>query len=169
MKPFGEDYSPLPTMQDPLSWSQYASFRRLFSQGDHHTDHPPQLSPNEELTTIVSGHMSFYRATDTPVLDFWWRLLWVSKHESKALFELGGGAFDVCPLRFTSGATPADLLMASMVASRCSLHACFNKSRMPDSIGRPPALMYLSCCFVVGPGDLPDPGITRIYLPPDVR
>ena len=36
--------------------------------------------------------MSFYRATDTPVLDFWWRLPWVSKSEWAALFALGGGA-----------------------------------------------------------------------------
>ena len=86
-----------------------------------------------------------------------------------ALFALDGSAFDVCPLRFTSGATPADLLMASMVASRCSLHACFSRGSMPDSIGRPPAVMYLSCCFVAGPGDLPDPGVTRVYLSPDVR
>ena len=24
-------------------------------------------------------HMSYFGATGTPVLDFWWRLLWVSK------------------------------------------------------------------------------------------
>ena len=28
---------------------------------------------------IFGGHMSFLWATDTPVLDFWWRLPWVSK------------------------------------------------------------------------------------------
>ena len=66
-------------------------------------------------------------------------------------------------------ATPADLLMTSMVTSRCSLNACFSRGSMPDSIGRPHALMCLSCCFVAGPGDLPDPGVTRVYLPPDVR
>ena len=27
------------------------------------------------------GHMSIFGATDTPVSDFWWRLLWVSKPE----------------------------------------------------------------------------------------
>ena len=31
------------------------------------------------------------RATDTPVLDLWWCLLWVSKPEWAALFALGGG------------------------------------------------------------------------------
>ena len=33
-------------------------------------------------------HMSYFGATDTPVLDFWWRLLWVSKAERAALFAL---------------------------------------------------------------------------------
>ena len=28
---------------------------------------------------IFGGHKSFLRATDTPVLDFYWRLAWVSK------------------------------------------------------------------------------------------
>ena len=32
--------------------------------------------------------MSFFGATGTPVLDFWWRLLWVSKPEWAALFAL---------------------------------------------------------------------------------
>ena len=30
---------------------------------------------------IFGGHESFCGATDTPVLDFWWHLLWVSKPE----------------------------------------------------------------------------------------
>ena len=30
---------------------------------------------------VFGGHMSFFGATGTPVLDFWWRLLWVSKPE----------------------------------------------------------------------------------------
>ena len=33
----------------------------------------------------------FCGATDTPVLDFWWRLLWVSKPEWAALFTHGRG------------------------------------------------------------------------------
>ena len=41
---------------------------------------------------------------------------------------------DVHSLRFTSGATPADLLTASMAASRYSPHACFSRGRMPDRI-----------------------------------
>ena len=55
-------------------------------------------------------------ATDTPVLEFWWRLLWVSKPEWAALFELCRGILVTCSLRFISGVTPADLLVASMVA-----------------------------------------------------
>ena len=43
----------------------------------------------------------FCGATDTPVWDFWWRLLRVPKP---------------CSLTFTSGATPADLLAASKAA-----------------------------------------------------
>ena len=60
----------------------------------------------------------FCGATDTLVLDFWWNLLWVSKPEWAALFVLGRGIHDICSLRFTSGVTPADLLPASMTASR---------------------------------------------------
>ena len=37
---------------------------------------------------VFGGHMSIFRATGTPVLDFWWRLLWVSKPEWAALFAL---------------------------------------------------------------------------------
>ena len=42
----------------------------------------------------------FCGATDTPVLDFWWCLLWVSKLEWAALFELCGGIHVTCSLRF---------------------------------------------------------------------
>ena len=55
-------------------------------------------------------------ATDTSVLDFWWCLLWVSKPEWSALFTLGWDIHATCSLRFTSGVTPADLLVASMAA-----------------------------------------------------
>ena len=50
----------------------------------------------------------FYGAIDTPVLDFWWPLIWA------ALFALGRGIYVLHVPRFTCGATPADLLMASM-------------------------------------------------------
>ena len=39
----------------------------------------------------IRGYKNFCGATDTPVLDFWWHLLWVSKPEWEALFTLGGG------------------------------------------------------------------------------
>ena len=65
---------------------------------------------------ILEDMSSFCGATDTPVLDFWWRLLWVSKPEWVALFMLGGGIGVTHSLRFTFGATPVDLLAASMAA-----------------------------------------------------
>ena len=39
--------------------------------------------------------MAFCEATETPVLDFWWHLLWVSRPEWAALFILGRGIYDV--------------------------------------------------------------------------
>ena len=59
---------------------------------------------------------SFCGATDTPVLDIWWCLLWPSKPEWVALLKFGAGICVTHPLRFTSVATPADLLTASMEA-----------------------------------------------------
>ena len=52
-----------------------------------------------------------------------------------ALFVLGSGVCDVRSLRFTSGATPIDLLTASMVAGGCTPYMCFIRGRMPDSHG----------------------------------
>ena len=43
----------------------------------------------------------FVRVTDTPVLDFWWCLLWVLKPEWAALFTLSGGIHVVHSPRFT--------------------------------------------------------------------
>ena len=59
----------------------------------------------------------FCGATDTPVLDFWWCLLWVPKPLWAALFALGKGVCVTCSLRFTSGATPADMLAAELFSS----------------------------------------------------
>ena len=50
-------------------------------------------------------------ATDTPVLDFWWYLLWNPKPEGAALLTLGLGVHVTGSQRFTFGATPADLLV----------------------------------------------------------
>ena len=46
--------------------------------------------------------MSFYGANNTPILDFLWCLLWVSKPEWAALFTIGRGIRDVCSIIFTS-------------------------------------------------------------------
>ena len=62
--------------------------------------------------------MSFYEATNIPVLDFWYHLLRASKPEWISLFRTGGAVHDVHSLRFTSDGTPADLLMASRAAGR---------------------------------------------------
>ena len=62
----------------------------------------------------------FCGASDTPVLDFWWHLLWVSQPEWAAFFMLGRGIHFTWSLRFTAGVTPADLLVASMAAKLIS-------------------------------------------------
>ena len=41
--------------------------------------------------------------------------------------------------RFTSDATPPNLLTTSMMASCCSPIVCFSRGRMPDSKGKTPA------------------------------
>ena len=43
------------------------------------------------IEDIFGGHLSFYGATDAPVLDCWWCLLQFSKPEWAALFALGRG------------------------------------------------------------------------------
>ena len=60
----------------------------------------------------------FRGATDTLVLDFWWRLLWVSKPG-----WIPFACFLACIiLRFTSGATPADCIEVSMAAESWSTY-----------------------------------------------
>ena len=72
------------------------------------------------------GHQPFCRATDTPVLDFWCQLPWVSKPVSIPFLDtlsLASNGF----LRFTFGVTPTDLLMASIVVQPFGskyLHIC---------------------------------------------
>ena len=61
-------------------------------------------------------------ATDTPVLIP--RLLWVSKPEWAALFKLGRGVCVTCSLRFTSGVTPTNLMVASITAEPSLPHTC---------------------------------------------
>ena len=50
-----------------------------------------KVESNTFFKKNFGGHESLLWTTDTPVLDFWWRLLWVSKPAWAALFELGGG------------------------------------------------------------------------------
>ena len=91
----------------------------------------------------------FCGATDIPVLDFWWCLLWISKPEWVALFILGRGICFTHTLRFTSGATPTDLLAASMVAKLFSsmyLWADIGWDQNQD----------LSCCYCLKVSDQAD-------------
>ena len=67
------------------------------------------------------SYVEIFGATSTPVLDFWWCLIWNSKPQGAASFMLGMCA--ICfihSLRFTSGLTPADLFVASMAAKSFS-------------------------------------------------
>ena len=84
-----------------------------------------------ETVYMISNSLTFFKknledispfcgATDTPVLDFWWCLLWVSKPEWAVLFMLSRGIHVTHSLRFTSGATPADLLATSIAAKPIS-------------------------------------------------
>ena len=77
-------------------------------------------------------HMSLCGATNAPVLHFWWHLLWVSKPEWAALFILGRSIHDVHFLRFTSRATPADLLVANMATKP------FSSTYLQTNIGGAP-------------------------------
>ena len=56
-----------------------------------------------------------------PFLNFWWHILWVSKPLWTALFALGGDIQVTHSIRFNSGATPADILVARMAAKPFSL------------------------------------------------
>ena len=65
----------------------------------------------------------FCGVADTPVLDFWWRLPWVSKPERIPNLCASVPAHNGF-LRFTCGATPANLWRVSIDPHTC---ACFNK------------------------------------------
>ena len=45
-------------------------------------------------------------------------MFWTSGDVSSGFQSLGGGIHDICSLRFTSGETLADLLVAGMAADR---------------------------------------------------
>ena len=65
------------------------------------------------LKKILEDMSPFRGTTDTPVLDFWWRLPWVSMPGWIPCLHALSPAHNGFP-RFTSGATPADPLTASM-------------------------------------------------------
>ena len=48
------------------------------------------LGGDLDLSLFLEDISPFVGATDTPLLDFWWCLLWVSMPEWAALFTLGG-------------------------------------------------------------------------------
>ena len=99
----------------------------------HYTWNAKEINYDIQNALMTCSHESvnvcknyyFLWAPYTPVLDFCWRLLWVSKLEWAALFALGGGVRDVCSLRYTSSATPADLLTVNIAAGCFSLHVKF--------------------------------------------
>ena len=75
------------------------------------------------LKKIVDSISPSCGAIDTPVLDFWWFLPWVSKPGWNILLACLLSEHNRF-LRFTSGATAADLLAASMVAEPFHLNTC---------------------------------------------
>ena len=77
-------------------------------------------------------------------------LVWVSKPEWAALFTHGRGVHDICSLRFTSGVTPGDLLMASMVTVADHPHASFSRGRIRIRTGDLPnnSLVHVALQFV---------------------
>ena len=62
-------------------------------------------------------HIFYFGATGTPALDFWWRLLWVSKPLWLLSYSQCGGKYNVRPLRSTSVLHIASLLMVSNVGT----------------------------------------------------
>ena len=95
----------------------------------------------------------FGGATDAPVSDFWWCLLWASKPEWTTLFTLGRGIGDVCSLRFTSGATPAELLVAELLLSHEPAQLCCFINSPLAGLGASPVpvpftkIISISCIF----------------------
>ena len=84
--------------------------------------------------------MSICGATDTPVLDFWRCLLWVSKPEWVLPYSNFVKVYVIIhSLRFTSGVTPLPVYNASIAASRLP-HMCVSAGvGCRDLNHRPPA------------------------------
>ena len=89
------------------------------------------------LHKIFGGHMSIYGATDTSGLLVMSPLGFNARVSSLIYTWQRCILCIVHFLKFISGATPADLLTASMVASCCFPHACFSRGRMPGLNRRP--------------------------------
>ena len=64
----------------------------------------------------IGGHTFFLCRHSHPCFGLQWHILWVSKPEWATLVILGRGIRVTHSLRFTSGATPANLLVASIAA-----------------------------------------------------
>ena len=71
--------------------------------------------PSMKTQSSVVFLNNFCGATDTPVLDFWWRLSWVSK---PGWIPCLHALLPACNefLRLISGATPADCIEVGMAA-----------------------------------------------------
>ena len=122
--------TPTPLARHPIGrhpWQTHPLGRHP-SLGRHHSPgRHPQADPLRTATAadsthptavqfcfykIFGGRVFFCGSTDTPVLDFRWHLLSVSKPEWATLFPLGRGTCDVHSLRFIYDATPVNLLTA---------------------------------------------------------
>ena len=62
--------------------------------------------------------MSIFRATDTPVSHSSNVSSGFQSQGGQPYLHFGGGVHDICSLRFTSGATPLQVYIASIAASR---------------------------------------------------
>ena len=86
----------------------------------------------------LGGHQSFLCGHWYPCFELLVRSPLDVKTREAALFALGRGVCDICSTRFTSGATPADLLTASMAVKP------YSSTYLQTSIGGTQDL-YLSC------------------------
>ena len=89
------------------------SFHAIQTNEYHHFMKLPDIS---SFFKVFGRHMSF-GATGTPVLDFSWCLLWVSKPEWVLTYLHCRGKRNLHPPRSTTGATCANLLAAGITAS----------------------------------------------------
>ena len=100
----------------------YQRFKRTFSlsyslQFEFHSTYCSDFFKKN----FLEDTSPFCGATDTPVLDFQWHLPWVSKPGWIPRLRASSPVHNAC-LRFISGATPADLLAASMTADHVPIH-----------------------------------------------